>query len=397
MTMVSPERRPQHDTGNRPAKGSETPTAKRSRRVWGRPDLYTSYRQDMAMLNTRPKQLGVLAIVVVAALLPFVTSDDMLKILGTGLVLSIGAIGLNLLVGYAGQVSLGHAFFVGVGAYAASALAGDPEGRYLGFGIDIVPVWILGGGIAAALAGALVAPIATRLRGLYLAIVTLGLVVIGGYIFTEWRDLSGGAQVGRDAPQPVILGSELTIDGAYTQEQKLYWLFLVVLVISAVLARNVARSRVGRALAAVRDRDVAAGVMGVELGRYKLIAFVLSSFFAGVCGSLLFVANGVFGPERFTLLLSVQFIAMVLIGGVATVSGSIMGAMLIALLPRISAELPSFLPFITSAANEHPNIFEVEIAIYGALIVIFLLFEPRGLFGIWVRIRTYWKSFPFSY
>jgi len=351
----------------------------------------------MAMLNTRPKQLGVLAIVVLAALLPLTTSDDLLRILGTGLVLAIGAIGLNLLVGYAGQVSLGHAFFVGVGAYTASALAGDPEGRYLGFGIDIVPVWILGAGLVAALCGALVAPLATRLRGLYLAIVTLGLVVIGTYVFTEWRDLSGGAQVGREAPEPVILGADLTRDGAFTQEQKLYWLFLVVLVICAVLARNVARSRIGRALAAVRDRDVAAGVMGVELGRYKLIAFVLSSFFAGVCGSLLFVANGHFGPERFGLLLSVQFIAMVLIGGVATISGSIMGALLIALLPRISAELPSFLPFITSAANEHPNIYEVEVALYGVLIIAFLLFEPRGLFGIWIRIRTYWKSFPFSY
>lgn len=366
-------------------------------RVMGRPDLYTSYRQDMAMLNTRPKQLGVLAIIAVAAILPLTVTDDLLKILGTGLVLAIGAIGLNLLTGYAGQVSLGHAFFVGVGAYAASAVAGDPDGRQIGFGIDIVPVWILAGGLAAAVTGAIVAPLATRLRGLYLAIVTLGLVFIGGYFFNEWRDLTGGPQVGREAPAPVILGSELTRNGAFTQEQKLYWLFLVVLIICAVLARNIGRSRIGRAFAAVRDRDVAAGVMGVDLSRYKLIAFVLSSFFAGVCGSLLFVANGTFGPERFGLLLSVQFIAMVLIGGVATVSGSIMGAMLIALLPRIASELPGFLPFITSNANEHPNIFEVELALYGLLIIAFLLFEPRGLFGIWMRVRTYWKSFPFSY
>src|SRR5690606_24084613 len=115
---------------------------------------------------------------------------------------------------------------------------------------------------------------------------------------------------------------------------------------------------------------------------------------AGVCGSLLFVANGYFGPERFSgghgLLLSVQFIAMILIGGVATVSGSIMGALLIALLPRISSELPSFLPFITPSSTQHPSIFEVEGAMYGVLIIAFLLFDPRGLFGIWHRIRTYW-------
>lgn len=372
-----------------------------STRVAGRPDLYTAYSQDMAFLNTRPKQVGVLAVVVVAALLPMMVSDDLLKLLGTGLVLAIGAIGLNLLTGYAGQVSLGHAFFVGVGAYSASVISGDPDGRSMGLGITFVPAWILGAGLVAAVAGAIVAPLATRLRGLYLAVVTLGLVIIGGYVFTEWSDLSGGAQVGRDAPKPVVLGADLTVDGAYTQEQKLFWLFLVVLVVFAVLARNIGRSKIGRAFAAVRDRDVAAGVMGVELGKYKLIAFVLSSFYAGVCGSLLFVANGHFGPERFGaghgLLLSVQFIAMVLIGGVATVSGSIMGAFLIALLPRISSELPSFLPFITTASNEHPNIFEVETAMYGVLIIGFLLFEPRGLFGVWHRIRTYWKSFPFSY
>lgn len=370
---------------------------RRSKRVAGRPEFYTAYWQDMAFLNTRPKQVGVLIVVVLAILLPLNASDDIVKLLGAGLVLSIGAIGLNLLTGYAGQVSLGHAFFIGVGAYTASVMAGDPDGRYMGFGITFIPAWILGAGLVAALCGAIVAPLATRLRGLYLAVVTLGLVFIGSYIFTEWREMSGGAQVGRDAPRPVLFGADLTSDGAFTQEQKLYWLFLAVLIISALLAHNIGRSKIGRAFAAVRDRDVAAGVMGVELSKYKRIAFVLSSFYAGVCGSLLFVANGHFGPERLGLLLSVQFIAMVLIGGTATVSGSIMGAMLIALLPRIASELPSLLPFVTTAPNEHPNIFEIEVGLYGLLIIAFLLFEPRGLYGIWHRIRTYWKSFPFSY
>ncbi|MGA8257814.1 MAG: branched-chain amino acid ABC transporter permease [Nocardioides sp.] len=370
---------------------------RRSRRVLGRPDLFTAYSQDMAFLNTRPKQVGVLAIIAIAAYLPMGLPDDILALLGTGLVLAIGAIGLNLLTGYAGQVSLGHAFFVGVGAYTSAALAGDPDGRYLGLGVDNVLIWIPAAGLAAALCGVVVAPLATRLRGLYLAVVTLGLVFIGIYFFTEWRDLSGGAQVGREAAVPVVFGNDLTQDGGYTEEQKLFWFFLAVLIIFAVLARNIARSRIGRAFAAVRDRDIAAGVMGVELSRYKIIAFTISSFYAGVCGSLLFAANGQFGPEQFGLLLSVQFIAMVLIGGVATISGSIMGAMLIAMLPRISSELPGLLSFISSSPVEHPNIFEVETALYGGLIVAFLLFEPRGLFGIWLRIRTYWKSFPFSY
>ncbi|HVK28405.1 MAG TPA: branched-chain amino acid ABC transporter permease [Nocardioides sp.] len=369
--------------------------------AWGRPELYTSYRQDMALLNTRSKALGALAVLVVAALVPLMVTDDLLIILASGLVLAIGAIGLNLVTGYAGQVSLGHAFFVGVGAYTAAVMAGDEDGRYLGLGIDFMPAWLLGAGLVAAAFGAVVAPLATRLRGLYLAIVTLGLVFIGQYFFFEWNEMTGGAQVGRDAAKPAFLGIEFTVDegfkGGWTEEQKLYWLFLAVLVVAALVARNIARSRVGRAFAAIRDRDVAAGVMGVNLTRYKVVAFTISSFYAGIAGALMFSASGHFTPESFNLLLSVQFIAIVLIGGVATISGTIMGAMLIAILPRIASELPAFVPFLSSSASEHPNIFDFEQIMYGVLIVAFLLFEPRGLFGIWHRVRTYWKSFPFSY
>lgn len=367
----------------------------------GRPELYTSYRQDMALLNTRSKVLGAAAVLVVAALMPMLVSDNLLIILGSGLVLAIGAIGLNLVTGYAGQVSLGHAFFVGIGAYAAAVLSGDPDGRYLGLGVDFMPLWLIGAGLVAALFGALVAPLATRLRGLYLAVVTLGLVFIGQYFFFEWNEMSGGPQVGREAAKPELFGIQFTVDngfkGGWTEEQKLYWLFLGVLVVAAVLARNIARSRIGRAFSAIRDRDVAAGVMGVNLTRYKIVAFTISSFYAGICGALMFSASGHFTPESFSLLMSVQFIAIVLIGGVATISGTIMGAMLIALLPRLASELPAFVPFLSSSASEHPNIFEFEQIMYGVLIVAFLLFEPRGLFGIWHRVRTYWKSFPFSY
>ncbi len=150
---------------------------------------------------------------------------------------------------------------------------------------------------------------------------TLGLVFIGQYFFFEWNEMTGGAQVGRDAAKPAFLGIEFTVDegfkGGWTEEQKLYWLFLVVLVVAAVVARNVARSRVGRAFAAIRDRDVAAGVMGVNLTRYKVVAFTISSFYAGIAGALMFSGSGHFTPESFNLLLSVQFIAIVLIGGVA--------------------------------------------------------------------------------
>jgi branched-chain amino acid transport system permease protein len=314
-------------------------------------------------------------------------------------VFGIGAIGLNIVTGYAGQVSLGHAFFLALGAYTAAVLSGDPNGRQLGFGITELPVWLLAAGLVAGLAGALVAPLAVRLRGLYLAIVTLGLVFIGQFVFREWTDVAGPPDIGRAAPVPTLFGTRLDVDGdSLTRVQQLYLLMLALLLIFAVLARNLARSHTGRALAAVRDRDIAAAVIGVNLTRYKVIAFAVSSFYAGVAGSLLYVIPASFTPGNFNLLMSVQFIAMILIGGVATISGSIMGALFITLLPRITTELPAVLPFITdSATGEGITVVQVEAILYGLLIILFLLFEPRGLFGIWVRIRNYWKAWPFSY
>jgi branched-chain amino acid transport system permease protein len=172
---------------------------------------------------------------------------------------------------------------------------------------------------------------------------------------------------------------------------------LVMLLLFALGARNLARSRVGRSLAAIRDRDMAAEMMSINLPVTKTVAFGLSSFYAGCGGALLYSITGFFEPTTFGLLLSVQFIAMVLIGGAGTVSGTIMGAMFISLLPPLTRELPSYVPFISSQATVTPNVFQLESILYGLLIVAFLLFEPRGLFGIWVRIRNYWKGWPFSY
>ncbi|MFI0444228.1 branched-chain amino acid ABC transporter permease [Actinomadura sp. 6N118] len=351
----------------------------------------------MALLDTPGKRRWLSALLVIAVLAPFMLTDDILQLLAVGFVASIGAIGLNIVTGYAGQISLGHAFFLAIGAYTAAAVSGDPDGKVIGFGVTSILVWLPAAGLAAALAGVIVAPLATRLRGLYLAIVTLGLVFLGEHIFKEWDSLTGGPGVGRPSAVPELFGIRLDEAGAYSKEQKLYLLMLVMLVLFAVLARNLMRSRVGRAFAAVRDRDIAAAIIGVDLRRYKLLAFAVSSFYAGVAGALMYTVAGYFDPGSFNLLLSVQFIAMILIGGVATVSGSIMGAMFITLLPRITREMPGVLPFISSESKETPNIFQVETVLYGLLIIVFLILEPRGLFGIWTRIRNYWKAWPFSY
>jgi len=369
-----------------------------TRPLRGRPLLYRSYAQDMALFNTRPKRIWVGVIVVLALLAPFVLQDPTLEVLALGCAFAIGALGLNIVTGLAGQVSLGHAFFLGIGAYTAAAISGDPEGRTLGMGVTSMLVWLPAAGLVAAVAGVLVAPLATRLRGLYLAVVTLGLVFLGEHVFREWTDLTGGAGVGREGAVPELFGYRFAEDSAMlTAEQNLYLLMLVLLLGFALAARNLARSRVGRAFAAVRDRDMAAEMMAINLPRTKTLAFGISAFYGGCAGGLIYAVVGFFEPSTFGLLLSVQFIAMVLIGGAGTVSGTIMGALFISLLPTITRELPAYVPFISASATDSPNVYQVESILYGALIIVFLLFEPRGLYGIWIRIRNYWKGWPFSY
>lgn len=378
---------------------------KGSRALRGRPLLYTSYAAEMALLNTPAKRWGMAGLGLLALLGPLLLADSWLQLFALAFAAAVGAIGLNLVTGYAGQVSLGHAFFIGVGAYTAAALTGDLDGRQIGLGLQWV-VAVPAAGLVAAIAGFAVAPLASRLRGLYLAIVTLGLVFLGDHVFREWRSLTGGAGAGRPGVVVEILGVRLDQPGELlgvhlTAQQKLYWLNLAVLAVLALLARNLTRSAVGRAFAAIRDRDVAAEIIGIDLRRQKSLAFGISSFYAGVAGALLYSVVKVIEPTSFNLLMSVQYVAMVLIGGAATISGSILGALFITFLPRFTRELPALLPAIsarpTLTDGAWLTVFQLEAILYGAFIIGFLILEPRGLYGLWVRIRNYWKSWPFSY
>ncbi len=367
-------------------------------RLRGRPALYTAYTQDMALLNTPAKRGWTAALLLAVLVGTFVLPADLVVLASTAFVFCIGAIGLNIVTGFAGQVSLGHAFFFGIGAYVAAVLSGDPDGRLLGYGVDLIFVWLPAAGIVAALAGALVAPLALRLKGLYLAIVTLGLVFLGEHIFREARPITGGPGVGREGARVWLgFGDRFDADGEIlgvfvSRAQRVYLLTLLLLIVLGVVARNIARSDLGRAFAAIRDRDIAAEIIGVDLTRGKVLAFVISSFYAGVAGGLFVVVNEFFDPTSFNLLLSIRFIAMILIGGVATVSGAMMGAVFVAVLPRVSFELAEALP---EGIGLEPAV--IEGLMYGTLIVGFLILEPRGLFGLWFRIRNYWKAWPFSY
>lgn len=368
-----------------------------------RPLARTAYSQDMALLNTNAKRIAVGTLILATAMIPFAAADDILLVLTLGMIAAVGAIGLNLVTGYAGQVSLGHAFFIGVGAYTGAILGGSPDGPVVGYGLPMW-IWLPAAGVVAAIAGLIVGPVAVRLRGLYLAIVTLGLVFLGDHVFRNAREWTGGAGVGRRGPALELFGIDFATSGVWlgielSRNQKQFFLALVFLIIFAIIGRNIARSGVGRAFSAIRDRDVAAAVIGVDLTKYKVMAFAMSSFFAGVTGALYYAVIGVFEPAAFGLLLSVQYLAMILIGGVATISGAIMGALFITALPNIAAEIAHVLPGISDSAAGGGllTVFQLEGVLYGVLIIGFLIFEPRGLFGIWMRIRNYWKGWPFSY
>jgi branched-chain amino acid transport system permease protein len=379
------------------------PGRRRAVTLRGRPELYTEYGADQALLNTPAKRRFAAVLLLVLVVVPFFLDRDLNGLLTRVFITSIGAIGLNLVTGYAGQVSLGHAFFLGLGAFTAAFLGNEPTGSLRGLGLEMW-AWLPLSGLVAAAVGAMVAPLAARVRGLYLAILTLGLVFVGDHIFKEMRTFTGGPGIGRRAAAPIVGGLDLyrrqTILGVEIAGDVLYYfLCLILLLVLGVAARNLARSKTGRSFAAVRDRDIAAEVMGVPLVRTKVVAFTISSFYAGICGALLAVMYGTIVPENFGLLLSVDFLAMILIGGVATISGSIVGAAFVVLMPRLVQSLTDVLPFISRGGGGGAllSVDQLQGILFGALIVGFLVLEPRGLYGLWLRVRNYWKAWPFSY
>lgn len=368
----------------------------------GRPRLVTSYASDQGLLNTPAKRWWTLGVLVIALAAPFLITKDLTLLVSMAMVFAISGIGLNLLTGYAGQISLGHPFFMALGAYTAAVISGTPGTVVWGLELDLAIALPLAA-LVPAIVGLLVAPLAVRVRGLYLAVLTLGLLMLGEQVFKQWTQLTGGSGVGRRVAEPVLFGQDLSVRYAVgpliiDEDISLYLICLVLLVGLAVMARNVARSRTGRAFAAVRDRDIAAEIMGVNLLRTKTLAFVLSSAYAGVAGALMSMLVGRLVPEQWNIFLSIQLLAVVVIGGVATVTGSIIGAAFVVLLPRVLEHYAPYLPFIGGAGGGGLlTIFQLETLLFGALIILFLTLEPRGLFGLWYRVRTYFKAWPFSY
>jgi branched-chain amino acid transport system permease protein len=353
-------------------------------------DYRTTYAADRTIFPTRGSRNMMLAGLFLVCLLPLqiggynVASSYTLALLIQIGIYGIGALGLNILVGFTGQISLGHAAFFGFGAFSTAYLSGK-------LGVPI-PLSIPLAGVMTALLGLVVGMPAGRLKGLYLAIATLASQFVLQDFFGRAEWFTGGA-AGASADGYKLFGFALSGDRKYL------YVVLTHLVIMYVFAANLMRTRDGRAMVAVRDHYLSAEIMGINLTYYRILAFGISSFYAGIAGALMAHYTGFVSGEAFDLLLSVNFLAMVIIGGLGSVMGSLMGAAFILILPEFMQSIVRFiqgLGLANSAAFNEGLAYMKEMAI-GLAIVLFLVFEPDGLAARWRKIKAYWKLYPFSY
>jgi branched-chain amino acid transport system permease protein len=269
---------------------------------------------------------------------------------------------------------------MGIGAYTAAILsskAGFPFAAALPLA-----------GVMAAATGAVVGIPTLRLKGLYLVVTTLAFQFITEHVIYHWESLTLSDR-GITLPSPTLLGYKLDTYESF------YYVILVFAVATALFTKNLAMSRTGRAFVAVRDRDIAAEIIGVHLAKYKVLAFVVSSFIAGIAGALYAYLVGLIGPDHFTFNQSILYIAMIIVGGIGTVLGSIIGAIFMVLLPEVISAVSG--PIASAYPTFSPRVGAISVIVYGLVIIGFLLFEPDGLFGIWIKIKRYWKPWPFTY
>lgn len=344
--------------------------------------------------RSRPaRRLGWVAVVILAASVPLSVEGFWLQTGLFAMAAAIGAIGLTLLVGVAGQLSLAHAFYLAVGAYGYAFLSSPGDEELAGAGLP-PPLAMIGAVLLAGLAGALFSPIAGRLRGIYLGLASLGLVFIGRHILYNATAVTGGYN-GRDAQPFSLLGfsftggdPELSVLGVpYGQLERLWYLGLVLVAVAWWYARNLVRSRPGRALEGVRDSEVAAAVMGVSVARYKAAAFTVSSMYAGLAGVLLALAFGRIVPDSFGFLLSIDYLVMIILGGLGSVGGAVLGAAFVTALPLLLSHYSDALPFLAQPGTGGFGAAEVARFAYGAAVVAVLLFAPGGLASGITRLR----------
>jgi branched-chain amino acid transport system permease protein len=333
----------------------------------------TDYDQDLRLFRHRGQVFwyGLALAVLLAA--PWWASEYVLSQLHFIGIYSIVGLGLMLLVGFTGQISLGHAAFLAVGAYTETLLqaAGWP------FWLTLPAAALLAGAV-----GVIVGLPALRLKGIYLAIATLAFGVIVEEILARWESLTGGNS-GKHVKPIELFGMKLDGDAGF------HYLVLGLSTLCVIALANVLRSPTGRAFVAIRDSEISASCLGVHLAKYKTLSFALSAALTGVGGALYAHKVSFISPEQFTLLVSIELVTIVILGGVGSLHGAVFGAAFIIVLPQLIAIGKDYLPSGVAAAAG------LQSTLFGLVLIGFIVFEPMGLYGRWLKIRTWFELFPF--
>ena len=338
----------------------------------------TSYAQDLALIQTRTERTGLITFVILLAAFPFVASPFALEIACQMCLASIGALSLMLLTGYAGQISLGHAGLIAAGAFTTGILAREVA----------APFWITLPASASVgmLLGLIFGLPSLRLRGLYLAVSTLALHFVVIYLGGEY-ETKRGFSTGILIEPPNLFGFKLTGGRSW------YFILLAAAISILLICLNLLRTRSGRAWQAIHEREAVAEALGINIAGYKLLAFVISSSMTAVAGCLFAYYRGFVSIEAFDLFLSIQYVAMIIIGGMGSLLGAILGAAFVTIFPYVIEAAMRLMP---NAQKLVGDIFAVNYASFGLVMILFLVFEPLGLIGIWRRVQNYYLLWPFK-
>jgi branched-chain amino acid transport system permease protein len=333
----------------------------------------TRYEQDIRLAKHGGYVFwyGVLLLVMLAA--PWIFPEYWLAQITFVLIYAIVGLGLMLLSGFTGQFSLGHAAFLGVGAYTQAALTG--------IGAPF-PLALVAAAVVSAFVGVIVGLPALRLKGIYLGIATLAFGFIVEEVFARWEGVTGG-NAGKHVKAPDLFG--WTLDSG----ESFYYLCFVVAVLATLAILNLLRSPTGRAFVAIRDSEISAQSMGIHLARFKTLSFAISAALAGVGGALYAHKLKFISPDQFGVLQSIDLILMIVIGGLGSVHGAFLGAIFLITMPQVIALGKDYLPDAIALAPGLQGL------VYGVVLIAFVLFEPLGLYGRWLKFRTWFQIFPF--
>jgi branched-chain amino acid transport system permease protein len=340
-----------------------------------------SYAQDMAIIRTKTQWIILFAFLIFLFTCPLYSSGRILTILTIIGITVISVHGLSILTGYCGQISMGHAGFMAVGGYVSGILCAK-----LGWSFwAALPT----AGLAAGMVGLIFGLPSLRIKGFYLIMATIAAHFIIIWVIIQLYGVTGGAD-GLAVPRPEIGGFVFKSKASY------FYLVMVIACLVTFLTKNIARTRAGRAFIAIRDNDLAAEVMGINLWAYKLLAFFIGCVFAGLAGSLLVHYIAFASIDQFPFMNSVWYLGMIIVGGIGTTTGVIFGTVFLKLLDELvtiaGPALAAIFPAIAAQAAA-----SLSLMMRGLVIILFLIFEPRGLHHWWERIKAYYRLWPFSY